>query len=198
MNSVNLTPSEWNLMECLWEHAPRTGREAVEYFDRVYAFWLAQQDAHRGAFAEAKNLAEDCMPSPECPTAFLTVEGGSVLAGDLSRIAMLAQRGVRMLTLTWNGANELGGGQADADAHQHQQNTDQSSGAQVSKQNGKYPAATQAGKKGPLKVDGGPIENVCQTAGHNKRHQNINNSGDPETNLLQVGQSHIKRDADKD
>ena len=23
------------------------GREAVEYFDRVYAFWLAQQDAHR-------------------------------------------------------------------------------------------------------------------------------------------------------
>ena len=89
------------------------GREAVEYFDRVYAFWLAQQDAHRGAFAEAKNLAEDCMPSPECPTAFLTVEGGSVLAGDLSRIAMLAQRGVRMLTLTWNGANELGGGQAE-------------------------------------------------------------------------------------
>lgn len=31
MNMVNLTPSEWNLMECLWESAPRTGREAVEY-----------------------------------------------------------------------------------------------------------------------------------------------------------------------
>ena len=27
----NLTPTEWHLMECLWEHAPRTGREAVEY-----------------------------------------------------------------------------------------------------------------------------------------------------------------------
>ena len=27
----NLTPTEWNLMECLWEHSPRTGREAVEY-----------------------------------------------------------------------------------------------------------------------------------------------------------------------
>ena len=26
-----LTPTEWNLMECLWEQAPRTGREAVEY-----------------------------------------------------------------------------------------------------------------------------------------------------------------------
>ena len=27
----NLTPTEWRLMECLWEHAPRTGREAAEY-----------------------------------------------------------------------------------------------------------------------------------------------------------------------
>ena len=26
-----LTPTEWNLMECLWDHSPRTGREAVEY-----------------------------------------------------------------------------------------------------------------------------------------------------------------------
>ena len=27
---VSLTPTEWNLMECLWEHAPRSGREAAE------------------------------------------------------------------------------------------------------------------------------------------------------------------------
>ena len=26
-----LTPTEWHLMECLWEKSPRTGREAVEY-----------------------------------------------------------------------------------------------------------------------------------------------------------------------
>lgn len=30
----NLTPTEWNLMECLWEYAPRTGREAVEYMKK--------------------------------------------------------------------------------------------------------------------------------------------------------------------
>ncbi len=28
-----LTPAEWHLMECLWEKAPRTGREAVEYLE---------------------------------------------------------------------------------------------------------------------------------------------------------------------
>lgn len=26
-----LTPTEWHLMECLWDHSPRTGREAVDY-----------------------------------------------------------------------------------------------------------------------------------------------------------------------
>lgn len=29
--NINLTTAEWNLMECLWEKAPRTGREAVDY-----------------------------------------------------------------------------------------------------------------------------------------------------------------------
>lgn len=27
----HLTPTEWSLMECLWEHSPRTGKEAVNY-----------------------------------------------------------------------------------------------------------------------------------------------------------------------
>lgn len=27
---LQLTPTEWYLMECLWESAPRTGRECVE------------------------------------------------------------------------------------------------------------------------------------------------------------------------
>ena len=29
----SLTPTEWHLMECLWEKSPRTGREAVEYLE---------------------------------------------------------------------------------------------------------------------------------------------------------------------
>ena len=34
----SLTPSEWLLMECLWEHSPCTGREAVEDL-RLRAGW---------------------------------------------------------------------------------------------------------------------------------------------------------------
>ena len=33
-NEKNLTPTEWHLMECLWEKSPRTGREAVEYLEK--------------------------------------------------------------------------------------------------------------------------------------------------------------------
>lgn len=30
-NTFNLTGAEWNLMECLWDASPRSGREASEY-----------------------------------------------------------------------------------------------------------------------------------------------------------------------
>ena len=42
--------------------------------------------------------------------AILTVENGSALAGQLDRVATLARDGVRMVTLTWNGENEIGSG----------------------------------------------------------------------------------------
>ena len=28
---INLTEAEWNVMECLWERHPKTGREIVDY-----------------------------------------------------------------------------------------------------------------------------------------------------------------------
>ena len=40
----------------------------------------------------------------------LSVEGGAALGGDLSRIEKMRDLGVKALTLTWNGENELGYG----------------------------------------------------------------------------------------
>ena len=39
----------------------------------------------------------------------LAVEGGSLLCGDISRLDVLARKGVRIFTLMWSGINELGG-----------------------------------------------------------------------------------------
>lgn len=33
-NHITLTEAEWAVMECLWEHAPRTGRETVAWLDK--------------------------------------------------------------------------------------------------------------------------------------------------------------------
>lgn len=45
----------------------------------------------------------------------LTVEGGAVLGGKLERLTSLYNMGVRMMTLTWNGRNEIGDGIGEAD-----------------------------------------------------------------------------------
>ena len=42
--------------------------------------------------------------------AMLTVEGGAVLGGELEKLEQLNKKGVKMMTLTWNGANEIGDG----------------------------------------------------------------------------------------
>lgn len=42
--------------------------------------------------------------------AFLTIENGSALGGDLDRVKVLADEGVKAITLVWNGENELGSG----------------------------------------------------------------------------------------
>lgn len=36
--NINLTKAEWNLMECLWEASPRSGREATDYL-REHVGW---------------------------------------------------------------------------------------------------------------------------------------------------------------
>ncbi|MCL2301021.1 MAG: membrane dipeptidase [Firmicutes bacterium] len=46
----------------------------------------------------------------------LAIENGNALAGDLANLDVFYKRGVRILTLTWNGANELGYGARCQDA----------------------------------------------------------------------------------
>lgn len=33
MEKFDLAPAEWNIMECLWECAPQTGRELTEQLE---------------------------------------------------------------------------------------------------------------------------------------------------------------------
>lgn len=54
---ITLTPTEWHLMECLWEKSPRTGREAVEDlrqrvgWNRSTTLTLLRRMTEKGAIA---------------------------------------------------------------------------------------------------------------------------------------------------
>lgn len=87
------------------------GEEAIAYYD-----------LHRRSFARQMEKLPDkvlpCRTAADIESAWargrtaavLTVENGSALAGRLDRIEALARDGVRMMTLTWNGENEIGSG----------------------------------------------------------------------------------------
>lgn len=87
------------------------GDEAASYYD------LHQHSFHR-QMEKLSDLVLPCRTADDIETAWsrnraaaiLTVENGSALAGRLDRVETLARDGVRMLTLTWNGENELGSG----------------------------------------------------------------------------------------
>ena len=69
------------------------GQAAADYADGAMEFYRCQK----------RIIKQVCGP-------ILAVENGNSLAGDLHRLDVFAERGVRIFTLTWNGANELGHG----------------------------------------------------------------------------------------
>lgn len=90
------------------------GQAAKDYFEEYYRYFEREMALH-------SDLVTPCRTFGEVEAAFaagkfaaiLAVEGGAVLAGEPERVAYLAQKGVKALTLTWNGPNEVCSGHAD-------------------------------------------------------------------------------------
>ena len=87
------------------------GQAAIDYFQRHHGYFLRQMEKYQKQICQVVSVKElDKAYACGKFAAMLTVEGGSVLAGDLSRIELLSKLGVKMMTLTWNGENEIGSG----------------------------------------------------------------------------------------
>ena len=72
----------------------KRGDAAFSYFKKLVAFYEKELEKIKS----------------EKLTAVLTAENGALLGGDSNNVYYLAEKGVRMLTLTWNGKNELASG----------------------------------------------------------------------------------------
>lgn len=92
---------DWALKKCL------------QYIDDFYLLL----EKHQEVIAVAFNAAEiRKITAAGKIAALLAVEGGEVLSGELAVLRMLYRLGVRSITLTWNGRNELGDGVGEGDA----------------------------------------------------------------------------------
>lgn len=87
------------------------GQDAIDFFDRYRAVFDRQMVAHGDKVSPCRSFSdmEQALEAGKF-AAVLTVEGGAALAGQPERAQVLRDAGVRMLTLTWNGPNELASG----------------------------------------------------------------------------------------
>lgn len=111
--SLSKMPPKEKWVQCFAIFMPDEirGGEATKFFDRIAAVFRRQAELHRDRLLPCNTFAdiETATHTGKC-AAILTVEGGSALAGRLEQVEYLHSQGVRMMTLTWNGPNELASG----------------------------------------------------------------------------------------
>ena len=95
----------------IFVHSKLKGEQAQAHFLKAYEVYRQRKKAHKHQLATLRDLRQISARLDEKPLAlFLTVEGGSVLGGDIGWVEKLCQMNVKMITITWNGENELCGG----------------------------------------------------------------------------------------
>lgn len=111
--SLDKLPEPFRLCQAMAVFMPDElrGPDAAAYFDNVCALFHEQMRIHGAEISQVRDIGEvSAALSERRFAAILTVEGGSALAGELSNLERMYGMGVRMMSLTWNAANEICGG----------------------------------------------------------------------------------------
>lgn len=93
------------------------GKAAVDFYERLLETYRTELSRNVPNIAHCNNATEieNAVGKGKC-AAILSVENGAALAGDIERVDTLYNDGVRMMTLTWNGDNELASGVKGSDS----------------------------------------------------------------------------------
>lgn len=95
-----------------WMPDKYRGRSAVEFFDSLYEKFKEEKKKNDNLLKIIEDSQSIKNISNNKVGVLLGIEGCSVLNGDLNKIKFLYDLGIRIITLTWNGANEIGDGNA--------------------------------------------------------------------------------------
>ncbi|MGN0571483.1 MAG: dipeptidase [Candidatus Fimenecus sp.] len=98
-------------MFAIWIPDEKRGEAAFSYYQAVRDCFYKECVANIGQVLHCKTALDiQAAFSAQKVAAVLAVEGGAVLGGDLEKLDVLYQDGVRLMTLTWNDSNEIANG----------------------------------------------------------------------------------------
>lgn len=87
------------------------GMDAVDYYETALRYFQDQLNKYPCYFEQVQNFKDiERITENGKTAAILTVEGGCVINGNLELLHKIQKDGVKMMTLTWNGENEIGFG----------------------------------------------------------------------------------------
>ena len=92
-----------------YDYLKKINETPYNYFNLMYNTLMENLNENKDSIAIARNYEEMEKNFRENKiSAFLTIEEGGALEGKLERIEKVYNKGVRLITLTWNHENELG------------------------------------------------------------------------------------------
>lgn len=111
---INLCKGEsldkWCQLFAIWIPDELRGKDAEEYFEKVFVNFRNEIMLNESKIKLCQGFedSEEAIEDDKC-AAFLTCEGASAFA-DNDGIYRASEYGVKLVTLTWNGENEIGYG----------------------------------------------------------------------------------------
>lgn len=102
---------KWIQVYAVWIDDVMQGEEAYDHFNEVHQYFLQQLEYNKEQIrlCVSPKVFENCLSNSR-RIAILAIEGSRALGGKLSRVEEFYQKGVRLMTLTWNGRSEVGDG----------------------------------------------------------------------------------------
>ena len=90
----------------VWIPDELRGKNATDYFNSVCDYYYKELELNKDLIVNFADAKKD----EKRVKAILAIEGGAALAGDTENIYKVYEKGVRILTLTWNAQNEIASG----------------------------------------------------------------------------------------
>lgn len=103
--------NSWIQVYAIWMDDVLTDEAAYTYFNKVYTYFRNEVAQHpeKMTFCTSSEMAKNALNEGK-KSSFLAIEGSRALGKKLDRVQEFYDKGVRLMTLTWNGRTAVADG----------------------------------------------------------------------------------------